>query len=213
MVLKYLWDEADITQEEYDFFRRMLIKGIDDHDNGRAPLVEGYCSFSNVISNFTPIEYEVSAGEQDECFFKAVDFVHWYLKRLLERHRYNRSCAEMVAERMRNSDTCMVFEESIPWLESFFALGGETHSALFVIMPSGSHWKLRGIPPTYENRMSVRLPLPSEWAGLLEEDLKRVSGIPGAVFCHKGRFISVWETKEDAEKALKYTLKHAETKR
>ena len=58
--------------------------------------------------------------------------------------------------------------------------------------------------------MKVRLPQPKQWAGLLDEDLKRISGIPGAIFCHKGRFISVWETREDALKALEYTLKHAE---
>jgi uncharacterized UPF0160 family protein len=57
-----------------------------------------------------------------------------------------------------------------------------------------------------ENNMKVRIPLPLEWAGLLEEDLKKITGIPGAVFCHKGRFISVWETREDALKALKYVL-------
>jgi uncharacterized UPF0160 family protein len=55
--------------------------------------------------------------------------------------------------------------------------------------------------------MKVRLPQPIQWAGLLDEDLKRVSGISGAVFCHKGRFISVWETREDALKALEYTLR------
>jgi len=55
----------------------------------------------------------------------------------------------------------------------------------------------------------VRLPLPEEWAGLLEDDLKKASEIPGAIFCHKGRFISVWETKEDAFKALKYILRRS----
>jgi uncharacterized UPF0160 family protein len=54
--------------------------------------------------------------------------------------------------------------------------------------------------------MKVRMPLPKEWAGLLDEDLKKVSGLPGAIFCHKGRFVSVWETKEDALKALNYIL-------
>ena len=73
-------------------------------------------------------------------------------------------------------------------------------------MPSGSHWKLRGIPPNIDDRMNVRLQLPKEWAGLLETDLKEKSQIPGAVFCHKGRFISVWETQKDAIKALEYTL-------
>jgi uncharacterized UPF0160 family protein len=55
--------------------------------------------------------------------------------------------------------------------------------------------------------MQVRMPLPVEWAGLMDEDLKKASGIKGAIFCHKGRFISVWETKEDAIKALEFVLR------
>ena len=55
--------------------------------------------------------------------------------------------------------------------------------------------------------MKVRAQLPLAWAGLLEEDLERVSGIPGALFCHKERFISVWQTKEAALLALKAVLK------
>ena len=109
-----------------------------------------------------------------------------------------------------SDEECLIFEQSMSWLEGFFELGGSEHRARFVIMPSGKHWKLRGIPPTYEDRMSVRLPMPQEWAGLLEKDLKKVSGIEGAVFCHKGRFISVWETKKDAIEALEYTLKQEE---
>ncbi len=69
-------------------------------------------------------------------------------------------------------------------------------------MPSGKYWKLRGIPPNAEDKMKVRQPLPEEWAGLLEEDLKKITGIPGALFCHKGRFISVWKTKSDALNAF-----------
>jgi len=75
------------------------------------------------------------------------------------------------------------------------------------VMTSGGPWKLRGIPPNGEHRMQVRVPLPQEWAGLRDEELAKVSGIPGAIFCHKGRFISVWQTKEDAMKALEYMLR------
>nr|NGX32100.1 hypothetical protein [Candidatus Anoxychlamydiales bacterium] len=38
-------------------------------------------------------------------------------------------------------------------------------------------------------------------------DLQKVSKIDGAIFCHKGRFISIWKTKEAAIKALKYVFK------
>jgi len=123
-----------------------------------------------------------------------------------QRYLYTHSCESVVAEAMQNGKTYLIFEKSIPWLDIFFEMDGVKHPANFVIMPSGHHWKLRGIPPTLEQKMKVRHPLPKEWAGLIGDDLKKISGIDGAVFCHKGRFISVWETKEDALKALEQII-------
>lgn len=206
MILKYLEQTGKLKKNEYDFFNNSLVMGVDAHDNGRDPLTPGYCSISHIVSNFTPIHYECSPSEQNDSFHRALNFVYEHLKRLWERFKYTQSCRESVAECMAKYQECLIFEKNLPWMEIFFELNGEKHPALFVIMPSGNHWKLRGIPPSYQDRMKVRLPLPQEWAGLLDEELKIISGIPGAIFCHKGRFISVWETKEDALKALEYTL-------
>jgi uncharacterized UPF0160 family protein len=206
MVLLYLKDQGIVDEAIYDFFNRSLIWGVDAHDNGRTSLEVGTCTFSHVISNFVPVAYDALPEEQTKAFFQALNFVEGHLRRLLERYRYIQSAREKVAVCMRKKEKVLFFDEPLPWMESFFELGGEVHPALFVIMPSGDHWKLRGIPPTLEERMKVRMPLPQEWAGLLDNDLKRVSGIAGAIFCHKGRFISVWESKEDALKALDYVL-------
>lgn len=206
MILLYLKEEKIINQTIYDFLNRSLILGVDAHDNGRATLEVGVCTFSQVVTNFVPPHYDAPAEEQTRAFFAALNFVEGHLQRLLDRFTYVISCKEKVAESMKKMEKYLFFEEAMPWIECFFDMGGETHPALFVVMPSGGHWKLRGIPPTLEERMKVRIPLPQEWAGLLGEDLKRVSGINGAVFCHKGRFISVWETKEDAYLALECVL-------
>lgn len=206
MVLEYLKTSGILSQKEYDFFNQSIILGIDDHDNGRAVQNPGVTSFSQVIANFAPISYEPTDEQFNEAFHAAFKFAHGHLKRLWERYIYNRGCRSLVEEAMKNYKDCLMFDKALPWQENFFELGGEAHSALFVIMPSGKHWKLRGIPPDLQRRMSVRLPLPEEWAGLSYEDLRKVSGVPGSIFCHKGRFISVWETKEDALKALKFIL-------
>ncbi len=206
MVLLFLKDQGLLNPEEYQFFYRTLVYGVDAHDNGRAPQLSGTFTFSMVVSNFTPIHYDASPEEQFRAFMEALHFVHGHLQRMWSRYKYMRSCRQMVNESMQRYKECLMFEQGIPWVESFFDLGGRDHPALFVIMPSGKHWKLRGIPPTLEERMKVRVPLPNDWAGRLDEDLKKVSGIPGAVFCHKERFISVWETKEDAMRALEYIL-------
>ncbi len=210
MVLQFLKDSAILNTKIYDFFNQSLVMGVDAHDNGRDPLIPGYCTFSHTISNFNPIRQDCTEAEQNQAFHQALRFTSDHLRRLLERFKYTASCREIVADCMAKSKDCLIFDENLPWLESFFDLNGISHPAQFVIMPAGNHWKLRGIPPTYEDRMKVRLSQPKQWAGLHDDDLKKVSGIPGAIFCHKGRFISVWETREDALKALEYTLKHSE---
>lgn len=208
MILLYIYEKDLIERKEYEFLNDSLIMGVDAHDNGREAPKRGLCSFSNVVSNFSPIDQTASDRERTEAFFEVLDFVIGHIKRLKEKYAYHKRCLKSVSECMKKykEEECLIFDKNLAWMESFFEIGGEEHKACFVIMPSGKHWKLRGIPPTYEDRMSVRLPLPEEWAGLLDLELKEVSGINGAIFCHKGRFISVWETKEDALQALRCVL-------
>jgi uncharacterized UPF0160 family protein len=210
MIWSYLKNQQIITDCVYDFLNNSLIIGIDAHDNGRVLSEGGVCTFSNVISNFTPVRHDVSAEEQDRAFKEALDFVMGYINRAMQRFSYAQGCKEKVRIAMEKQKRVLFFDETMPWIDSFFELGGENHPAQFVVMPSGNQWKVRGIPPHSIDRMKVRKPLPKEWAGLLEEEFKRVCGIPGAVFCHKGRFISVWKTKEDALRALDYILEQGE---
>jgi uncharacterized UPF0160 family protein len=210
MILEHLHASNKIDSGLYRYLQQMIILGVDEHDNGKDPQIAGLCSYSHLIANFNPIQQDCTAQEQDAAFYIALDLAYGHLKRLYERYLYVQSCRILVQEQMQQKGDCLYFDQNIPWLESFFDLGGADHPAKFVLMPSGSHWKLRGIPPSYQQRMDVRLQLPQAWAGLLDDELQRVSGIPGAIFCHKGRFISVWETKEAALQALNYILKKKE---
>jgi uncharacterized UPF0160 family protein len=203
MILEYLKNAKFLPQKETDFLNNSLVRGIDAHDNGKDPQLQGYCFFSHVISNFAPIEYDAKPEEQDSAFSSAVEFTIQHLTRLLNRFRYTQACKNDVQKAMATFRDCLIFERPIPWIDSFFELGGERHPAKFVVMPTGDHWKLRGIPPSGDERMKVRHPLPESWAGLMDVALQKITGIPGALFCHKGRFISVWKTREDALEALR----------
>jgi len=202
MILKYLLDKKIITEKIYTYLNDNFVHGVDLHDIGKIKLERGVCTFSMVIANFLPIDYECLENEMNQSFFTAVHFTKGYIQKMLLRFDYIQKCKEAVQAAMEKGKSFLIFDKEIPWQEAFFELGGKTHPAKFLIMPSGPHWKLRAIPPTYENRMATRQPLPQEWAGLYDEGLKKVTHIDGAVFCHKGRFISIWETKEDAMKAL-----------
>ena len=208
MILLYLKNQKILSQKEYDLFNDALIIGVDAHDNGKHKQIHGNCLFSDVVDNFNPISYEATPKERDQAFHEALQFVLGHLERFWNRYKDRQQCRQIVEDCMRNSKECLMFDEAIPWLDLFFELGGEFHSAVFVVMPSGDHWKLRGIPPSSDNKMAVRVPQPKEWAGRLESELKQISGIPGAIFCHKQQFISVWETKQDALKAMEYVLEN-----
>lgn len=202
MILLHLETTGVISSKERTFFDRAIIIGVDAHDNGRELHETGVATYSHIISNFNTIIHDADPSEQDVAFFQALSFARSYLERMWKRYQYVQSCRQIVSEKMSEQKEYLLFDENIPWMEIFFEMGGEEHPAKFVIMPSGHHWKLRGIPPSLREKMKVRKPMPLDWAGHLEEDLRKICGIPGAVFCHKGRFISVWETRDDALKAL-----------
>ncbi|WP_213357977.1 MYG1 family protein [Chlamydiifrater phoenicopteri] len=209
MILHYLQTIGKIGVEEYAFLNNQLIHGVDEQDNGRCFSPEGFCSFSDIIKIYSPHEESGNDGFFEEAFKKALFFTKDLILCLRDRFSYNQKCRQEVAEAMEKSaGIFMEFKGPIAWLDNFFALGGERHSAAFLIFPSSGQWILRGVPPSLDRRMEVRVPFPDPWAGLLGDQLCEVSGIDGGIFCHKGLFLSVWKDRESCLKALNATLRY-----
>lgn len=206
MVLAYLAEEGDLTEGEYTFLNENLVRGVDAHDTGKTT-GPGFANFSHIVSAFNPPEYDAPKESLERGFFEAFEFAVDFIGRLRKRYAYLLSCKAEVLRAMEVGEDYLHFDRPIAWLENFFEEGGEGHPAQFLIMPSGDHWKLRAVPPTLSQRMEMRRALPEKWAGLMDGDLEAVSGIEGAVFCHRGRFISIWKTKEAALEALEEALK------
>jgi uncharacterized UPF0160 family protein len=57
--------------------------------------------------------------------------------------------------------------------------------------------------PAEEGTFVSRVYFPEAWAGLRDEELAAASGIEGAIFCHKERFIFVAKSREEAETAAR----------
>lgn len=201
MILTYLKSSHHIDEREYHFLANTLVDGVDAHDIGIDLTPPKVTTFSHIISNFLPISPEALPEEYNISFQEALTFAYGHIKRLVERYHFTQTCQNIVAEEMSKQQEVMIFDHPIPWMDPFYDLDGAHHKALYVIMPSGKNWKLRTIPPTTTTRLHMRKPLPEKWAGLRDHELEQASGVNGAIFCHKARFISVWSTKEGAVEA------------
>lgn len=198
MILLHLFqDKGCIDQEEYDFFHNQLIWGVDAHDNGQPIPREGYAFFSQIVSSYYPVG-SASDEVEERSFFEALLFTYHYLERLRSRLQAIRSCRGEIERTMSKGGELLFFERALPWLENFFFLKGERHPAKFLLMPSKNRWKVRAIPPCLEKRMAVRLSHPASWLGKQGEALEEVTQIEGAIFCHKGGFISIWRDRKAA---------------
>lgn len=68
---------------------------------------------------------------------------------------------------------------------------------LFVVHPRDKDWCVTGIRRA-DDGFDLRADLPAAWAGLTGAELEAASGVPGASFCHNGRFIAAAKTREAA---------------
>jgi uncharacterized UPF0160 family protein len=207
MVAAFLHKKGYYDDELYTFLRKELLDHIDAFDNGRVSReVLNTPTFSHVVENFVPVALDASKEQMNSAFFEALEFALGHFQRTVERFKYRVSCKKIVQQVMLQSKEILVFDSQIPWLENFFDLGGEQHPALFIVMPVPNGWKLRVVPKTYEERMGARKDLPKVWGGLSDQEFEKVSKIKGAKFCHKGLFISIFDSKEAALQAATFSV-------
>ena len=103
----------------------------------------------------------------------------------------------------------LYLEKYFPWTE--FVIDANTNGAnIFSVCYEDldNHYVACSVPKSI-NSFSPPM-LPEEWAGLAGEELKKVSGIESAIFCHKDRFFFVCENKRDALKVAFEIAKNQE---
>jgi len=66
---------------------------------------------------------------------------------------------------------------------------GKEGQAIYILYPDESgKWRIQAVPASPESFES-RKPLPELWRGLRDEELAKVTGVPGTVFVHASGFI------------------------
>ena len=176
-----------------DYFWKNVIRPVAYQDNGQElpgvshPL--SWIHFMNPTWN--------SDSNFDEAFEAAIDAATPIVVQLLNQARAAGE-AEAVLRSLPLDQRVVEIPSGLPgWVER---LATERSKAQFVVFQGDEHtpYYAQCVPVNPESRFSKRTPFPEAWAGKRDAELTEASGILGGVFCHIGRFISGWKTKDAA---------------
>lgn len=140
-----------------------------------------------------------SHGDANEAFLKAVDVARGYLERVIERAKIKEALRAQARAGYESAEDKTVLVFDIPMKRDLLM---EFPEVKIIVTPDeeGSKWSALAVPiedGTFETRISF----PAAWAGLRDEELTEVSGVPDAIFCHKNLFLFVARSKEAAIEA------------
>jgi uncharacterized UPF0160 family protein len=207
MILAWLEETGQIAADLAATLRVEGVDYVDDVDNGRrAPDPSVPCIASMVDAFNQPHE---TPDAQLTAFLAAGEVVVAWIRGVQARMRKVAEatatvCAEMDRAAAEGRNT-LIFEQYVSWKEPYFKAGGAGHPTEYVLFPGPDDtWRILAIPPKLGD-FGQKRSLPEAWAGLTDDELSRVSGIPGAKFCHKNLFIAVFDSRAGAEAALRTT--------
>ena len=180
-----------------------LVSNIDAIDCGHVEGVVKGITLSQTIGMFNPTWQEES--HFDICFDEAVAFASRVLARFIASANGGTTAKAIVAKAIDNAEDprLIVLEKYTPWKKTVHKLSEE---ALYVVYPSSTgQWRIQTVPVEL-NSFEDRKSLPKPWAGLEGKELKEVTGIDDAMFCHNGLFIAGAESFESTMKMASIAL-------
>ncbi|MFT3925384.1 MAG: MYG1 family protein [Myxococcales bacterium] len=203
MVLSWLESEGRVDLALARKLREQWVDYIDAVDNGRRKPDEGVPCLPSVVGALC--EQAESSGEFDERYAEAVQLCEGILRGLrqaqLRTELARAAVKEAMDQALRDHTRIMTFDRHLKWKRAYFEFGGAQHPTDYALFPEGDRWQLVAIPPEHDS-FDKKRPLPEAWAGLVDEELSKVVGVPDARFCHKNRFIAVFGSRESALAAI-----------
>jgi len=194
------------SNEAWEHIDKKIMQPIDARDNGQdyfeSTLGTPYV-IQDVIDIFNP-SWQDSFPNFDEAFEDMVQLATKILKREIYEANGMKKAEEIVKKALEeSSEDYIILEKYCPWEETVI----KESDIKYVIYPSTTEqWGAKAVPvevDSFENRKSF----PKEWEGLEFEELEKVTGVKGAVFCHKNLFIVFADSKEAIIELVKKALK------
>jgi uncharacterized UPF0160 family protein len=199
----YGYELCGNNQWVVNFIDEKLVAGIDGADNGQIIREKKYedvntYEFNDWIASLLPSWREESTEEALLARFnEAVEIAKSIIAREINKAQ-DIVLGELEVEKIYHATSdkrIIVLEQYLPWkkkIESF-------PEPLLCVFPDNTvnRWVIYCVIADRAARTG-RMMLPESWAGLRDSELAAITGVSDAVFCHRGRFLAVVESKEGA---------------
>lgn len=189
-----------------------LVQGVDAIDCGvtlsKEPMPVKLMSISAVLGSFNPGWQDATSTEVlNDAFEQAVNVAKVILQNAIrEANGFEKAKTIVEQGTLLEDNHLLILDHGVPWKETVLD-SAKYDPLLYVIYPDAqSKWHVSCVPDkagSFSNRKS----LPAAWAGLDGEELDKVTGIKGCVFCHRARFVGGHTTKEGAIAMVRLALK------
>lgn len=190
----------DNKEDIFKVFDNLFVESIDAFDNGEVNLPSEFniYTISSLIELFRPKDGE----DEDECFLASCNFADQIFDVILNCAIEKVKVIEKIKEQPIDNKV-LILDEYIPYEYALFYLNLDVD---FVVYPSNrGGYAAHTVPTKYKGFIS-KVPFKSEWGGLRNEELAKVSGIKTAKFCHNKLFLATADTKDDALEFINKTI-------
>lgn len=181
--------EEALTDEVHAHLDRTFVYPIDCLDNGNvSPKDLGIgtdISLSALLENFNTYVPEQETADFDAAMRVGTQILLATVETTLRLVRAKAAVARAIAEQW--GEPILLLEESLPFQEAIRETKAD--HILYVVKPRKSDWGINGVqiePGSY----ALRRELPEAWAGLEDKALQDITGVPDAIFAHRGRWMA-----------------------
>ncbi|MEI6660343.1 MAG: MYG1 family protein [bacterium] len=182
-----------------------LVQAIDANDNGMSLFdVKGEVgpyTLQDMFYSFRPSWKEPE--EYDDAFMDLVDIAIGILDREIIRTRDMLEAESRVKADYENSTDkrIIILDQNYPWGEFLM----QFPEPIYAVYLKAGLWRAEGVRKE-KFSVDIRHNFPNAWGGLRDEELAKVTGVPDAVFCHRGLFLAVAKSKEGVLKLAETAL-------
>jgi len=195
-----------------DRIDKLIVQPIDAGDNGIQfletkitdlhPLDIGLLTSIFIASYLSFMTIQVSLVDYFQR--SAVSYAKVIMSRAITSVRDELEAEQYVLDSYNKAEDKRLIEtkDGYPWSEVL----SKFPEPLFVIYENkDKNWSIKNIRSDLFS-FEPRKKLPESWAGKRNEELEKITGVTGSIFCHSARFLVVAKTKEAILKLAKIAL-------